>query len=684
MPAAGKVVRISVEVVQVDAVVTDKKGRYVTDLTANDFEVLEDGKPQKITNFSYVRISSSSAPPVQTPLARGIPVPTPTLQLLPTQVQRTIALVIDDLGLSFESVAFVRDALKKFVREQMQAGDLAAIIRTSGGIGTLQQFTFDRSQLLASVDRVRWSPFSRAGISSFPSISGAAESGEAVDEEFRTQVYSIGTLGSLSHIVRGLSELPGRKSVVLFSEGFNIDPGSGEGSRVLDGLRRLADFANRASVLFYAIDPRGLPVLGFTAADNLSGYSPDQLPALLSSLRSRYFQSQSGLDYLSRETGGLFFHDNNDLAAGVRRAMEDQDGYYLLGYTPAPETFARDRGNAKFHQITVQVKRSELTVRSRKGFYGIEDAQRAPRARAPEVRMVDALTSPFGMGDIQLRLTSLFANSAQAGSFLRSLLYIDALDLTFVKENDGKSKAKMDILAVAFGDQDAVVGQFSRSYTISVDENDLQRVRKQGFVYTMDLRLKKGGAYQLRAAVRDASSQKIGSARQFVHVPDVNKGKLALSGIVASGFTREEWKQHMERTQGVPSEAIAAEKSAKGEAPPESKDPQATPAVRRFKRGLVMQYGVFIYNAKTDTKTGKPQVEMQSLLYRDGRPVFTGKVAVFESKTGQDMRRFPAVGALTLGQDLIPGDYVLQVVVTDKLAHKHNMANQWIDFQIVP
>src|SRR6201999_861396 len=91
--------------------------------------------------------------------------PAPPVRLRPDQVQRTMALVVDDLGLSFESAVLVRRALKKFVDEQMQPNDLVAIIRTGSGIGALQQFTSDKRQLYAAVERVKWNGLGRSGVS---------------------------------------------------------------------------------------------------------------------------------------------------------------------------------------------------------------------------------------------------------------------------------------------------------------------------------------------------------------------------------------------------------------------------------------------------------------------------------------------------------------------------------------
>ena len=146
VPADDDVVRITANLVQVDAVVTDKNGAQITDLTDQEFEVFEDGRPQKISNLSYVTSAAASTGSATeaAPKAKNKgdeQTPMPAVQLRPEQVHRTIALVVDDLGLSFESTAYVRQALKKFVDEQLQPGDLAAIIRTSAGTGAAQHFS---------------------------------------------------------------------------------------------------------------------------------------------------------------------------------------------------------------------------------------------------------------------------------------------------------------------------------------------------------------------------------------------------------------------------------------------------------------------------------------------------------------------------------------------------------------
>jgi VWFA-related protein len=174
------VVRITTNLVQVDAVVTDRGGRQITDLRAEDFEILENARPQQITNFSYITAggpatttAAPAAPAKATPPRdRNAPV-VPPARLRPGQVQRTLALVVDDLGMSADSINDARRALRKYVDEQVQPNDLVAIIRTSAGIGALQQFTNDRRQLYAAIERVRWLPRGIGGLSALESTGDA-------------------------------------------------------------------------------------------------------------------------------------------------------------------------------------------------------------------------------------------------------------------------------------------------------------------------------------------------------------------------------------------------------------------------------------------------------------------------------------------------------------------------------
>ncbi|MEQ1923498.1 MAG: VWA domain-containing protein, partial [Pyrinomonadaceae bacterium] len=279
----GEVVKISTSLIQLDVTVTDAKGKVITDLKPNEIEVYENGEKQKVTALTFFSSRKFAEKP-KTPETVGVPVP--TVGLRPESIRRTIGLVVDDLSLSFESAYQTRRALKKFVDEQMEDGDLVAIIRTGAGIGALQQFTSDKRILYAAIEKVKWNPLGSGGISAFapiepPLAPGDEEENDPVEpaerdpltalNDFRSNVFATGTLGALRYIVQGMSELPGRKSVILFSDGFRLfeenESGFRESGTVLDFLKVLVDTANRSSVVFYTVDPRGLVFTGFTAAD---------------------------------------------------------------------------------------------------------------------------------------------------------------------------------------------------------------------------------------------------------------------------------------------------------------------------------------------------------------------------------------------------------------------------------
>jgi VWFA-related protein len=705
-PDEEDVVRITTNLVQVDAVVTDKNGKVVTDLKEEEIQISEDGKQQRITNFSYIVTETPAAttnvakPP---PTDKNAP-PVPSARLKPEDIRRTIAVVVDDLGLSFESMYYVRRALKKFVDEQMQAGDLVAIIRTAGGMGALQQFTSDKRQLYAAIERVKWYGLGRGGIGAFAPLNGdeaSTTTGDSNDklstsedlDQFREEVFSVGTLGAISYVVRGLRELPGRKSVLLVSDGIKIfnssDPGRSD--RVLQALRRLTDQANRASVVIYTMDARGLPTLNLTAADNTGSMRPDQVQQQLFNRRAAFVESQDGLIYLAQQTGGLAIRNNNDLGGGIKRVLEDQKGYYLIGYRPDESTFDPRTGRRKFHHLSLKITRAgKFNVRMPNGFFGVTDEELKP-PQTPAQKMIGALVSPFGSSGVHLQLTSFFNNDAKAGSLMRSMLHIDAHDLTFTDEPDGWHRSVFDILAVTFGDNGVPVDQVSHTHTVRIRGETYKRVLRDGFVYVVTVPLKKPGAYQLRVALHDSASDRIGSASQFVDAPDLKKNRLALSSVVVTGLRAAKYVRRNSPPATPPmSGASAPSPSPQGNTAAsqsegvEEGDAQASPAVRRFHTGLVMQYAYLIFNAQLNKATNQPQITTQVRVVRDGKVIFTGKEIPFNAADQTDLKRLVVGGGIQLGTELGPGEYALQIIVNDALANeKHRTATQWIDFEIV-
>ncbi|HKB65893.1 MAG TPA: VWA domain-containing protein [Pyrinomonadaceae bacterium] len=688
------VVRITTNLVQVDAVITDKNGNLITDLRPDEVQIFEDGHQQKITNFAFVNPETSSARPLPSaPPDKNAP-PLPPIKMHPEDVRRTIALVVDDLGLSFRSTYDVRNALRKFVDQQMQPGDLVAIIRTSGGMGALQQFMADKRQLYAAIERVRWFLNGRSNVGAFSPIESklpgedrlkAADAKQVPNEDvnqFREDVFAVGTLGAISYVVKGMRELPGRKSILLMSDGFKISSADDpeRNFRTLLALRRLIDQANRATVVIYTMNATGLQVFGLTAADSTTGRSSEEVERMLSDRRTSAFESQDGLNYLAKETGGIAIHNTNDLSGGIRRVIEDQKSYYLIGYRPDESTFDAKSGSRTFHKLSLKITRpGKFSVRMRNGFYGISEADEKALAVTPRQQLLRALTSPFGAAGVRIRLTTLFANDTKAGSYMRSLLYINANDLTFTDLADGGHKAEFDVVAITFGDNGRVIDQVGQSFTLRARAEEYTRLRRDGFVFFLTVPIKKAGAYQLRAALRDHASTRIGSASQFIDVPDIKKNRLVISGILVNAV----------ETSPTNNAAAPAGGAANQSGPEPSNNPETSrmsinAAIRQLKRGQQLQYSVILYNAKLDKTTAKPQLLTQVRFFRDGALVFTGKEQSFSDASQPDLKRITMIGAVRLGNELIPGEYVLQITVTDPLAdEKHRVATQWMDFEIV-
>lgn len=686
-PDDGDIVKITTNLIQVDVTVLDKKGKQVTDLRPEDFEIRENGKVQTISNFSYVAI----APETKTEAAKIIldktasRVPPVPLKLRPEQVRRTIVLVVDDLGLSATSMYWVKEALTKFVNEQMQPDDLVAILRTGSSEGALQQFTSDKRLLHAAISKIRWNIMGRGGIWLFEPIrpttkdliNGVVDAdgnitnvqgnqrdkdSDKKETQFRNDVFTKGTLGTLRYIVSGLNPLPGRKRVILFSDGITMN------IQVEDEMKRLIDYANRAGVVIDTIQAAGVVNTAFMGPENdTRGQSMEQIEGLEKAQIAGFARGQEGLNYLAYETGGRPIKNTNNLASGVARILSSENGYYLIAYEPPDDTF--DPKLSKFNQLEVKVKRPDLSVRYRSGFFGIADKDLATATPLRE-QLRTALTSPFGAKDIGTRLISIFANDPQAGDYSRALLHIDTNGIELIEGPNGTKQLSLDIYAYVFGPDGAVVNQLTKNFTFNIRPDFVERMNAKGIIFPMNVPIEKPGAYQLRMAVRDTKSGKIGSASQFIEIPNLKKERLALSGIILQSMAAEQLKAKSGGGQGA-SPADGAN------------SPLYDTATRNFKRGSLLIYNYAIYNAKIVPGQG---VKLQSYarLFRDGKLVFESAPQPVNSAGQTDLAHIEDRGVLTIGSDLAPGSYVLQIVTTDSLAkEKNQIAAQSIDFEVV-
>jgi VWFA-related protein len=462
LTAVGQTPRL----VHVDVVVTDSAGNPVPNLTAADFEILQDGKPRKISNFTYFDTRRHTAF-----VGDGVS-PALALDLKPDEIRRNLVLLVDDSGLALEAGNTLRRTLGNFVDQDMRPGDQAVILRTSSGMGAWQQFTSDKRLLHAAIDRI---------------VYLGAPPGE--------EARGAATIDTLRFLLDGLADLPGRKSVVLFSGNLPWLASPGErGPRASDVLG-LAKLAHESNAVFYAVDPSGKA------------------------------EGKSGLVQLAADTGGLFGVD-------LERVLRDQDAFYVIGFSmDDPPGLDEVKKQAPPRPAEVRVLRPGIRVRSRLGFLAETFPVPSIRPRQKAYLMERALNSPFAAAGIRLGLTALVSNSITDGSFVEALVHVDARDLTVTHELNGLHHVSADVVMVSIPVNGPPVNSSGHSYTASLKDDEYQWALRNGLSYSMKLPAPAPGLYQVRVAVGDGPADRFGSATRLVEVPDIAGGRFAISGI---------------------------------------------------------------------------------------------------------------------------------------------------------
>ena len=419
--------QVEVNYVDVDVVVTDEQGQFVTGLTRNDFAVFEDGKPQKIDTFSLVEI------PVEKPdeiVVEGRTIPADTRTNREPFDGRVYVIVLDDLDVSALRSTPVRDAARKFVREHMAANDLGAVVYTSGRSDAAQEFTTDRELLIRAIDkfqgrRMRSLSLDRldayyqriaygynlrndadpnTGSINSQDAAGYGRTSDPTELERGTRALTV--LDTLKNTAEFLGSVRGRrKAVLFFSEGLDFPIrdvfGAHDATVVIRATQDAISTAARANVNFYTIDPRGLagmttdfmesagiangvgtpvPCCWCRARTRPSAASPAR-PAACSTCRMNCCRNSARrrTRFASSPSRPAAFAavNTNNVDPAFQRIADANSRYYVLGYYPP--THPRD---GRFHKIEVRVTRPGLRVEARRGYA-------SPRGRTPEERKRD-------------------------------------------------------------------------------------------------------------------------------------------------------------------------------------------------------------------------------------------------------------------------------------------------------
>jgi VWFA-related protein len=716
---ADDVIRISTELVQTGVTVLDKQGRFVEGLKPEQFELKVDGKPVQLSFFERVMAGTATEEKLITTAARAASTPPSSIPASTSFRGRTIIFFIDDLHLSAESVDRTRKMILEFVENQMGPSDQVAIASPSGQIGFLQQFTDLKPVLRAAIGRLSYRPYTvrdsenitmteytaskidqgdkdasdhyvaellqasnfRGGstgggkpTSPFGGRTAAGETGgmtrdaaERVVKE-RAQVLlkqsaavTTSTLSTLESLMRSSSQLAGRKLLFFISDGFYLnDRNTGFG----DKLKQITDAATRAGVVIYTLDARGL--VGTTDA---SSNRADPNGRLSRSNIGELAASQDPLTALAGDTGGRALLNSGALSDAVTNALKETSNYYLLAWRPVAE----DQKNASFKRIEISIAgRPDLTVRLPRGFLTDQAAATAKSAgtkaappdalastataKGPEADIRSALAAPAPRKGLPTQLSASFVDVPNTGPLLTSSMQMATDVLGY--GTDGKQPAAIDLAGVILNDQ----GKQAGSFKTRVNVNPLaegQAVEHPGVIYSHKLPLKPG-LYQVRVAARDDKSGRVGSAVQWIEIPDLASRRLTLSSMLVGGqFIGSGKKQ-----------------AAAGSAPEQIQ----FSVDRRFKADSHLNFLTIIYNAAHGASgSPAPDLEAQIRITRDGQTIVTSPVRKLAIDPGVDLARIPYGADIGL-KSLSAGRYVLQVTIKDRIAQ--TSAAQQITFEI--
>jgi VWFA-related protein len=642
----------------------------ITGLTAADFQILEDNKPQKIAGFESIEVAA--APSGATPKRPRIS----SNQDPDVRTGRSFVVVFDDIHLAPHQAQRAKGAVAEFLRTGVREGDRVSLVATGGGAWWTTRMEAGRDELMALLKRldgrhipdtapdrmsdyeamrihVYRDPQVEAAVSrrfeTFGAGGGAAANrqnqgmggyidgdpmvrGRASDIYFQSVSRNRITLQVLQRVLTSLAANKGRKSVILVSEGFIYDPN-------LDEFKTTLIASRRSNAAIYFLDTKGLegatPYFSAEFRENVD-------TADLGSVFLDQMQEAEGAESLATDSGGFVVRNTNDLAKGITRIAQESRSYYLIGYNPSDS-----RRDGKFRKIQVKLAgaRKGLQVRARKGYYApLDDPARAAAAAkaAPtsDPAVQAALDSPYDEKEIPLRMTSYVFNETLLGK--ASTLVATEIDLRpfAFTEDSGRFVDTIEFLLVVAHRETGEFFRYDQKVEMRLQAETRAKYARTWFPIVRDFELAPGG-YQAKIVVRDKNSGRMGTVVHEFEVPDLNTFR------VSSPVVSDTIQAQGDDAKGTPRPAVGARRS--------------------FAPGATLYASFEVYGAGRDKPTGMPRVTNgYTVRGTDGTIVFSVDPSRIAPTSLGKLSRI--IGA-PLG-DIAPGEYELVLTFQDEVAGK--------------
>ena len=631
--------KVEVNYVEIDALVTDSSGNFVRGLTRDDFEILEQSKPQNITVFSLVDI------PVErpdAPLFASSPIERDVFTNRREFEGRVFVLVLDDFHTHPTRSARVRAAARQFIERYLGENDVAAVVTTGGAKQGSQNFTGSRRLLLKAVDSFMGQKLRSTTLEKIDDlrrqVPGSPSTGPIDPLDMERGYKARSTLDTLKGVADFLAGIRGRrKAVVFFSEGLDYDITNPiqnrEATTVIDSMKQATAGATRANVSFYSVDPRGLS--GFEDTIDLTA-TPEDNSLGVHTMLAETRLAQDTLRSLSEETGGFAAINRNDYRDTFARIIRDNSSYYVLGY------YSNDnRRDGRFRTVDVKVKRPGLQVRARKGYTPPRTRlaiPTSPSSSATSLELREALNSPLAVSGLGLSVNAAAFRGAGGKASVAVTLEIEGSRLKFADKGD-RAANDVEVSMVAFdskgvgrdGGRDAIGLQLRPQTRDTVISRGVRITRR--FEITP-------GAYHLRIGARESGGANVGTVTLDIEVPDFSKDPLVMSGIVLTAAS----------AQLTPT--VRPDEQLKGVLPA----PPTT--VREFSRDDELATFTEVYDNQMRTAH---RVEIKtSVLADDGKVVFNTSEERRSEEIGPAGGGYGHTAKIPL-KALTPGRYVLRV-----------------------
>lgn len=692
-----EVVKVKSNLVNIDVIVKDKQGKYIPDLKPEDFVVTENGQPQKIEFFDApLSGTAESRKAIEAGAQPSAPPPA-------TAPRNYVSLVLDFQTTDVTNLKPVREGAIKYVREQVSDADAVALLTVTHGLRMVQTFTQDKTQLIAALenlgasaesknfekqdigdnisnlrDFLNGAPAPPPGGATSPA-AGAAMARVMIAQRVLAQFIQLRTalslqqarpvLAALAALAEGLRPIPGKKTVVLFSQGF-VTPA------VLDWqVQSTIDIANRANVAIYIIDSAGLRASAPTNGSYIpstplggisAGTSQEQRiravggETVFDTARQEGQSREYDILYrLSGDTGGKFLKGNNDIGLGLQRINEEIQARYTIAYRSTNQNF-----DGSFRKVKIEVRRPDVQIMSRNGYYAIppeEIVLLSPDDKKLLANFNEAQASP-GL-PLFVSLTSF---RTREGLYTVPLaIELPPSAVKFERKGD-KRLMQLEVLGVLKTGSDRIVSRLGGNFNVNLNDGDYDQILNNNIFYRQDLQLA-SGEYTIDLIVKDKQSGKIAAHREQFVLPEP-ESEFSATPVALSRYVEP-------ASQLPPNPAEFPDVFVTG------KQLIRPSAARQFKTtdNLIMYMAV--YNAANSPDTGKPLVRVTVRLMKDGQPA-----TKFFDFVLTDVQERP-VPHLTFAEylrltNLAPGRYQATIEVKDMVTRKSS--KQEAPFDILP